>query len=266
MIEKDFEFNGVSLVDKRWDIEYIPEGIPKKRGTNTVIPYADGARFSKKLYDQRTVTLNLWVWHCDANGVFKGREQLEENMEYLKQLLGIPGLVQIRKQMIDETWRKSFVEVVDAIDFQRKDGSDPHRVLSLSLQFPDPFWYSENQEIIQITPTSANYSYVLNNPGTAPLRKMQILLADGLSSPKVLNNTSNVYLKLNKTIADGETITVDTEKFTALSSLDGNVINSLIHSGDMSWMLLHAGDNNLTISGDEMPIGTITFKFYPAYF
>jgi len=267
---KEIQIDGISLTSKRWNLEYVPEGIPKKRGNNLTVPFMDGARWVKKSYEQRTDNLNLWVLPKDENGsLLEGKTeavQLEENIEYLKQLFGVSGLITIDKKMNDGTWRTAKAEIVDTLEFERKSETDRHRVFSVGLQFPDPFWYAATQEIETFTPNAVSYETTHQNPGTAENRKMQIKLTGGLTNPKIENTTTGVFLKLNDTITTGTTVTIDTEKFTVTDQAGNNLLNSLIHSGDMAWLSLAAGANSLKITMDEAPSGRIEFKYYPAYF
>jgi phage-related protein len=267
---KEIMINGTSLNSKRWNVEYIPEGIPQKRGSNITVPFLDGARWVKKSYGERTDNLNIWILPKDENGVLPigttPEEQLEKNMEDLKQILGISGLVTVDKKMNDGTWRTAKAEIVNSIEFTNKNKSDRHVVISVGLQMPDPFWYAIEDKAQNISPNSTSYELTHLNPGTAESRKMQIILTGGLKNPKIENLTTNVLLKLNETITIGSTITIDTEKFTVKDQAGNNLLNSLIHSGYISWMSLAAGNNNLKITTDEVPNGTFKFQYKPAYF
>lgn len=267
---KEIQINGISLNSKRWNVEYIPEGIPQKRGSNIIVPFLDGARWVKKSYDQRTDNLNIWILPRDENGILSNgetlKEQLEENMEYLKRILGISGLIIVSKRMTNGTWKTAKAEIVNAIEFTRKNKADKHSVLSVGLQMPDPFWYATTQEIETLNPNAVSFECTHQNPGTVESKKMLIVFTGGLMNPKIENLTTGVFLKLNDTLNAGTTVTIDTEHFTVKDQDGNNRLNSLIHSGDISWLSLAAGNNNLKISTDETPTGSITFKYYPAYF
>lgn len=267
---KELHINGISLNSKRWNVEYIPEGMPQKRGSNMTVPFLDGARWVKKSYDQRTDNLNIWVLPRDENGILPNgktaEEQIEENIEYLKQLLGVSGLVLVDKKMTYGTWRTARAEIVNAIEFTKKNKTDKHTVLSVGLQMPDPFWYGIEDTIQTISPNSTSFECSHKNPGTAESRKLKIILTGGLVNPKIENLDTGVFLKLNETITTGTTITIDTEKFTVSNQTGNNLLNSLIHSGDIAWMGLIAGTNNIRITTDELPNGTIKFQYKPAYF
>jgi hypothetical protein len=273
MAKKDFEFNSVSLVGPQWNIEYIPEGLPKRRGGNVQIPYLDGERYAKKLYAPRTDTLNMWVSPFDSTGKIPSgktaKEQLEINMEYLKGLFGVSGLVPIRKQMPDGTWRKAYAEVANGLEFERKSNGANWRIFSLELIYPDPFWYAEDEITKVYTPSSTSYSCSLNNTGTAPIRKMEIEFEGALVNPKLENLTTGVFIKIAGSISSAVIVTADTEAFTCIDDVAGvnnNWISSLTHSGDTAWFTLNSGSNSLKIYTDEAPAGTVTVKYYPAYF
>lgn len=271
MASKDFEFNGVSLISPRWNIQYIPEGIPKKRGNNVQVPYADGETWVKKSYESRTDVLNMWIKPVDATGVLPvgkaPKEQAEINVEYLKSLFGIPGLVVVRKKMADGTWRKGHAEIVNAIEFAKKVDRANYLIFSVELHFPDPFWYSETLTTVEIAPTSAAYTFSVTNAGTAPIKKMDIIYSTGgFSSPKLENLSTSAWMKIDETISSGTELTVDTEACTVLDDDSANHFSALKHSGDTNWMTLLSGLNNMKLSCGSTPGGTVTIKYYPAYF
>jgi hypothetical protein len=267
---KDLQFGGVSLIDQRWGITFIPDTIPARRGENIVVPYLDGARFVKKNYDQRTETINMWVTPYDQTGVIPSgktpKQQLEENMDYLKSLFGSPvGLVAYRKQMDNGSWRTANVEVSNAIEFTKPDDFSIHRVFSVELRFPDPFFYAEIATSDTITPNSAAYSITHINPGTAVAKKLLIFNNGGLVNPKIENLDLGVWAKINSSIASGAIVTVDTGGFAVTDSNGNDLIQTFAHSGDPAWMLLKPGVNNMKLTCDETPTGNISLQYFAPY-
>lgn len=274
MVEKDIQINGTSLISPRWNLQYIPEGIPGKRGDNVTIPYADGERFIKKNFEARTETLNMWVLPFDEMGKVPreentGRplisEQLEVNIEILKVLFGFAGSATLRKKMMDGTWRKATVEVTNAIQFERKTETANHRIFSVELRFPDPYFYGETQKVEITTPTSMEFTWIHNHPGTGVAKKMTIELAGGMENPKLKNKTTGAWLQINQAIDAGSTIIIDTDKFTVLDKLGSNFIHTISHGGDPIWMTTNPGDNEMELTCDTTPGGTVTIKYYPNY-
>ena len=268
---KDILINGISLVSKRWNITLIPESIPAKRGENVSVPYLDGRRFVKKNYDERREILNMYVLPFDESGMVPAgktiRQQLEENIEYLKWLFGSSGrLLEYRKKMIDDTWRKAYVEVTSVIQFDRKTEGSNYRIFSVELLFPEPFFYDETETSDIVSPDQSTYSFVHNNKGTAMAKKMSIELSGGLINPKIINETMGVWFQVNQSITAGTTVTLDTEKFEVTDNNGNNLIHTIIHSGDPIWMIFASGDKSLKVICDSTPNGTITFKYNAHYF
>jgi len=268
-MDKDIQINGISLITHCWNLQYIPEGIPKKRGNNLTIPYVDGDKFIKKNYEPRTEILNMWVLPLDVTGVIPqgktAREQLEENIEYLKNLFGFSGTATYRKRMADGTWRKATVEMVSALQFERKTDADLHRMFSVDLYFPDPFFYSETQKVETTTATTAEFTWTHNHPGSAVTKKMIIELTGAFENPKIKNKTTGAWLQINQAIDNGSTIIIDTDNFTVLDELGNNLIHTITHGGDPMWLTAAPGDNEMLLTSDTTPSGTITIKYYPNY-
>lgn len=261
----EIQFDGITLNSTRWNIETIPEGIPARRGDNITIPFRDGARYIRKPYEQRSETLNMWVRAVDENGVLPSgvtpRRQLETNIEYLKQLFGIEGLVAYRKKMRDGSWRKANVEVANAVEFQR---SQHHAVFSVELRFPDPYFYAESATRIEEEISTNPQTVTFNNPGTAYNRKAEITITGAAVNLKIENTTTKIWVKYNGTTVAGDEIVIDCENFTC--KVNGqNAINLISHQGDPAFMVLAPGENTLKISADETPDVTLEVEAYAAY-
>lgn len=95
---------------------------------------------------------------------------------------------------------------------------------------------------------------------------MRIVFDGSFVNPKIENLTTNTWLQVLDTLTEGTILTLDTEAFTVIDESNTNRINSLIHSGDTSWLRLNAGLNNIKITCDSTPSGSITLKYFPAYF
>lgn len=269
-MDKDIQINGISLISPRWNIQAIPENTPGRRGTNSIVPYSDGGRFVKKNYEQRTEILNMWVIPVDEYGNFPTnkslRQQLEENVEYLKQIFcSSMGLLEYRKKMVNGTWRKASVEVTSVIEFQKPTETAIHKVFSVELHFPDPFYYDEIETSQIITPNAAIFSIIHNNKGTAMAKKMEIILSGGLVNPKISNEDLGIWVKINQAITVGNTVTINTETFDVKDNARNSLIHTLTHAGDPIWFILKPGNNNLKITCDSIPNGAVTLKYKAPY-
>ena len=265
-----YEINGTVLNTLAYNIETFPESIPARRGENLGIPFLDGKRFVKKHFEERTVTLNMWVRGRDADGnPVPGkteRQVLEENTETLKKLFGAPrGQAAFRYKLKDgSTWRKALAEVVNVISFNKEMSGTVAR-FSVDLLLADPYFYAESYTTdtkpISATPTEWTH----NNPGSAPAKKMLITFSGSLAAPKLENVSAGVWIQYNATIGSGETVIFDLENYT-ITKGSTNMISVLKHQGDPAWFLLDPGNNSLKVTCDEAPSGSVEIKYYAPYF
>jgi hypothetical protein len=265
-----YEFNGTVLNTMAYNIETYPESVPARRGENLSVPFLDGRRFVQKHFEQRTISLNMWVRDRDVDGnPVPGkteRQVLEENTTALKKLFGAPrGQVAFRYKLRDgTTWHKAMVEVVNIITFEKITGGLAAK-FSVDLFLADPFFYAEayttDAKALTATPTEWTHA----NPGTAVAKKILITLAGSLNTPKLENVSAGVWIMYNGVIGGGETVIIDTTNFTVYKGAT-NMISVLKHQGDPAWFLLDPGNSSLKVTCGEVPTGNIEIKYYAPYF
>jgi phage-related protein len=265
-----YEFNGTVLNTLAYNIETYPESLPARRGDNLEIPFLDGRRFVQKHFEQRVITLNMWVRGRDTDGNpvagKSERRALEENTETLKRLFGAPrAQVPFRYKLKDgATYRKALVEIVNVVEFAKEMSGGVAR-FSVDLLLADPFFYAESYTTDTQSITATPTEWIHTNPGTAPAKKMTIKFSGSLVNPKLENVSAGIWVQYNATIAGGETVTIDTENFTVLKG-STNMISVLKHQGDPAWFLLDPGGNLLKVTCDSAPSGSVEIKYYAPYF
>lgn len=262
------EFNGTILNTKAYNVDSFLPGTPAKRGENLSIPFLDGKRFVEKRFDERVITLNMWVRGVDTSGKVPAgktpKQVLEENVETLKALFASPiGQVSFKYMMKDgTTYRKAMVEVANVIEFERMGSTAK---FSVDLVLADPFFYAESYTSDKKNLTVTPYSWTHNNPGSAIAKKMEIILTGSLQEPKIENTTAGVWLQYNGTIASGETVTIDTKNFTIMKGTE-NMIAGMTHYGSQEWFMLYSGANSMKVTCNGTPDGSVELKYYAPYF
>lgn len=92
----------------------------------------------------------------------------------------------------------------------------------------------------------------VKNAGTAPAPFSFVLVASGTAeNPKLTNAVTGKWLRLNRTMAAGETVTITTshKRTTVVSTVDGDIRGDLDIDSTLRW--LDVGDNVLALSVDS---------------
>jgi phage-related protein len=258
-------WDGVELNTAAWWVAEVPEGIgtPALRGSNIKMPLSHGSKYVPKRYDERTILMPMYVLPKSTAGVYGGIEQLDTNIDYLSGLFGRRGQKVLKRIMADGTERTATAEIMQSISFNR---SNPGAVkFAVEFLLTDPFFYgtTATTETIEVDGTE---TWTHSNPGTAPNMKAEITFTGPLTSPKILNNTTGVWVQYNGTINTGDTVIIDCANFTCM--LEGETaLTSFRHGGDMNWFPIEPGDNNMVLTCTGSSAGSAaSISYYPAYF
>ena len=255
---ENWSFNGFSLSERgKWDVETAIEGIgiPKFRGNDLRVPFQHGNRWIKKRFDSRKVVLSMWIKGAD-------RANLDENIDAFLTAIGNPGLHTLVRTMRSGETRLAQAELCSEIHFVRKNPG--YAKFALELELPDPFFYALSKTTDVRTISSSPFTWTHLNAGSAPATAMVITLDGPLSNPVLKNRNNGIWIQYVGTIANGESIVLDTKHFTCLQG-EGNMISIVKHGGDAYWMILDAGTNSMELETDVIG-GKITLSYYPAYF
>lgn len=120
------------------------------------------------------------------------------------------------------------------------------------------------QRIIKTSPVL----FSVYNPGSVDERKAKFTLTGPLSITKIDNTTAGVYLVYQDTIAAGAVVVIDCAAYTATHTAGGvvtNVIGSVLHAGDTSFMTFLPGANAITVTDSAPGTGIVKIEFYPPY-
>lgn len=123
---------------------------------------------------------------------------------------------------------------------------------------PDPFAYAVPDEIFSLT-SSAAVVRNKGNCGSAPLYKLQGMLADSGESVRITVNGEKMEIK--GPLSASETLEVDARDMTAKAvSADGTVRNALGQMAVLNFPYLKPGANTVTIGVDGGTLSLLTVE------
>ena len=230
--------------------------LPPTRGENIMIPLQAGRVHVEKFFDERILTLGIVIVGTDQT-------DLETNIDTLVALFGNRTRGYLVRTLPDASTRQALAEVVGKMNLTYHGPTMARATVDFLLA--EPFFRSPNLENPEETIDETPHIYILNNPGTAEERKAIITLTGPLSHPTITNNDNGISLQYNDVISGGHYVEIDCEKFTTLYDGSTNVISKIVHTGDAAFMVLSAGDNNLSVVDGTHTTGTVMFEFYPPY-
>ena len=269
--EETWTVDGTLLNTYAWNIRTLSErsGLPPVRGENETIPYRPGRLWVPKLYDQRTVPLQMWIVGCDADGALptahSRRAQLNANEDALLRVFGVRhrllDIVRVKAMPAGLLTHAGQAECSGTMSPSMMAGGT-RATLTVDLLMPDPFWYAD-----EITETITSAGLTVTHPGSAPSLDMAIDLVGPLTNPRLRNTTTGVEVRYGGTIGSGQTVTLDTANFTAVRGTD-NVIGNIRHVGAPQWMTLLPDDNIFTLDnwqGGAVGAGSAVLTYRPPY-
>jgi hypothetical protein len=261
--------DGVDLRTHAWNIEAVTagQGLPPRRGDNLRIPFRHGARSYKKYYDQRALTLAMFVVGCDPDdgSVPKGDQallaRLYTHLDGLREVFGrTDRLLELVHILPNGEQRTAHAEVVGSMDFATVAGGMAR--FAVDLNMPDPFWYGSTaveSVVFDEDPTA----WTIIHPGTFETANLVLEIVGACENPR-LTHDSGTYLEVSTTLLEGDVLVVDCENFTATLNGD-SVIGSLRHAGDPAFMKLLPGSNSLSLHSDSAPVAVATITYQPRY-
>ena len=257
-MSENWTFNGLSLSSRgKWDVEAVIEGIgiPKFRGNDLRVPFQHGNRWIKKRFNSRKIVFSMWIKGTD-------RADLDQNIDAFLTAIGNPGLHTLVRTLRSGETRLAQAGLCSEIHFVRKNPG--YAKFALELELPDPFFYALSKTTDVRAISSSPFVWTHTNMGSAPATAMVITLDGPLSNPVLKNRNNGIWIQYVGTIANGESIVLDTKHFTCLQG-EGNMISIVKHGGDAYWMILDAGNNSMELETNTIG-GRVTLEYYPAYF
>lgn len=235
----EVRIDGTVLNELAWNIQGLlwRKKTATPRGNNSIVPNRDGRIFVPKRYDQRTLTIPMWVRGSETDGTFPAgndarRDQLLENVDILAELFTAPesGMRTIEVDDPNLGTISAEFECIRAIDFRDRPASDL-AFFNASIVLPGVWFKGTTQ---QQGPTTRNNNNTWNiTPGghTAIRDSLFTLTATGgaCTNPKITNNgLDEHYFQYTGTMTNGSVLVVDTGSFSA-------TLDTVPVSGLMSW-------------------------------
>ena len=227
------------------------EEVPARRGDNLLIPQRHGRVYRAKTFEQRTISLAMWVTGSTPAA-------LQTNLATLQELFGRLGARTLSRTMPDATVRTISAE---ASQMLLQPQSDKVYAAAVDLLCAAPWWQrttvaTTNQTGIGSSPTSVN----LSNPGSAPHVGATITIGGAITNPKV--QIGSIWVQYTGAIGGGSSLVLDCENFTTT----GGSVANITHSGSTAWMVIPAGASSATLTGTGLSAASLRFDFYPRYF
>lgn len=232
----------------------------------------DGAEFSEVLYQPRTMTINGYIM-ANSN---------RELREHRKKLLNELNSKEMQEMEYFDGENKYTASVlVDGTVNIGKELNKRVAPFSVNIIVPDFYFKAEKpivqklyerEDLIQGTfeipeegimfTKRINKAEIKNNGGVAvhPLFELKCVEEKTEKGIEIYNNTTDEYIKLNYQPTVGETISIDCEKITVISSLNGNIISTV--TPDSTFFKYKKGTTEIEIKTHGV---TVTSSFKELY-
>jgi phage-related protein len=230
--------------------------MPARRGDNIIIPFRHGRIWTKKYYDQRTILLGMALTETSAAA-------LETKMDTIKVLCGLSAQQMLEVTLEDASVRQAYAEVAGKISVARLSAGMAKLVIPFTLN--EPFFRSNILYSLETTIDASPHAFDPNNSGTVEECGAIITFTGPMEHPKLEHIASGVYVQYDAHISNGDTVTINCKEYTAVHSVSGNVINSIIHHGDPTFMVLLPGANHLHATDSNPTTGKAKIEFYPPF-
>lgn len=278
-----WDIDGVPMNTPAWNIELIDPavGVPTKRGSNFVVPFADGEVWREKRHSSVTRSLVMWLSWKDQNGVEAstraGRKaQYLANEDYIKKMfLANPSIQHtVTRRVLNSDGSlsiRSFVgEAINAVQFQYAENDYyPSCGFVIDWLCADPYWYGLVDSFVVGPPAAptnqSKITHVL--AGTREATKMTLKFVGPLVNPQLSNLSylPDITLLYAGTLTTGQTVTLDTLLFSAVNQLGTSVLSSVTRYNSREWFRMLAGENILRLSTDSAGSGEVDITVQPVY-
>lgn len=262
-------YNGVNLNQLAYNISHggWRFRMASKRGENPVVPYRDGRPFVDKYWEERRLTLPMWVVGADTDGEVPAgndasRDQLFGNLRTLRRLFTVDRALKTLA-IYDPDLTKTLeadAEVSGVVDFRTGAGLTRGQ-LFVTFLLPDVFFREsvEQEDVASPTNRLDTDQWAVSPDTDAEIYDATIVFegeTGGTTDPRLTNTTfGNHWVQYTGEVAAGEVLTIDCGSFTA--DLDGaDVSNGLTWgTGRREMFVLGNGSNTLqfdSTGGDDV--------------
>jgi hypothetical protein len=233
--------------------------LPERRGENQLIPYRHGRTHVEKFYDQRKITVGIAV-------VENSQAAQEQMFDTMHQSFSLRTQQVLSYTLADASVRQALATIDTPMQVEWINDTFARVVLEFTLT--EPFFRSDTITDPSETIDESPKAMQVTNDGTVEERNPTIILTGPLENVAITNTENGCILIYTGEIDDGDTVTIQqasSGEYTAVHSVDGNVIGNITHEGSTALMVLIPGDNDLSIESDVETTGTVQITFYPPY-
>jgi hypothetical protein len=241
-------------------------------------PGEDGGVVSSSYYGQRAITFQGLVQGGSDAAHEANRQALLAACALQRDSSAFPVL-----KLLEITTKagQTFFTYVQVKRLQLDVGRGTTSRFMVSLVAPDPRLYTagENTTGSITRPSGGGFilpvnvpivsdpqsggSATINNAGTIPTYP-KLILKGLLTNPYILNSTLGEAFQLNRTIAVGETVTIDMAEKTVLLNGTSSLLSA--KTTDSRWWSLEPGTNLIAFSsGSASDDGTLEITWHDAY-
>ena len=272
-----WDVDGVPLNTYAWNIETkggSRGGVPTHAGENQALPYRAGSIWREKVPEARALSLEMWVIGKNDDGTesTEGQErQYNENMALLRTMFWRFGGQQfaLTKRWKDPTTGSviSATAQAELVGPLEPTMFGPNSCdLSVDLVLADPFFYGDTVNTIINAGAPATTLFLAGDSKTTG-NNLTLTFNGELVSPTLSNSTPDpdIAVQVGAVIDVGDSIVLNVNDFTATRSSDSeNVIGTVAHTGARQWMVLHRGNNVLTLTS-LAGSGNVVLSHKPVY-
>lgn len=244
--------------ENKYQILQIDGLTPPKAKIDTIdVVNVDGAKFKSSKLEMRNLVLTIKI-----NG------DVEKNRIALYDFFMPSQWCKItHKSSLKTVYIECYCETNDCDLFENG------QTAQISLLCPKPYWINLVSTIIDISKKYGNFTFpfsieeqgivfasidlnkitrIINYGEVSNGMIITIKANDTVSNPVIYNYNSGEYIKVNKTMQQGEKIVINTELKTVYSYIDSIETNIINYKDDSStWLELSRGNNFLTYNSDS---------------
>ena len=257
-----WSYRGVNLSNYAYAVKATgaPEQVPERRGENLLIPGAPGRTYVSKVFDERRLTLAMFVDAQGTAGGTRSGSQLWTNLTTLKNLFATEGLGTLVHVNAAGGTLTAQAEVANVVEFEPE--GPWHYNVAVEFVFADPYWYGAATTEGPDNVTASPGTVTLVNPGSARADGATITVVGAITNPKL--TIGSTYVQYSGTVSAGATLVMDVGNYTAtLGTVD--VTSSVTHSGDARWLPVPAGTSSMVVTGSGISTATVAVSFATPY-
>lgn len=219
-------------------------GPPALRGPDIQTAGEPGSRWRPKIHASRSVALAFWLIPSSdgpLEGAFRdlwlilGKHHSLTTVERRVEVDDRVEQVEAQAQVVDRPETALF-------------GLGHYADIAIDLHLPDPYWYLPSRTK---TISAGGSTHRVWNPGTVERHFDPTVTLNGpLTNPRLTNTTLDVWVEYDGTIADGDTVTLDSREMTAVDDGGSSVAADVSKSGTW-WMEMASERNEFELTADS---------------